>query len=90
MSDSQTPSQQLLVVHPSVKMGGDVYRKLREAGYLVVRGDPSQFKIVSAVPLLSSDMILGAAMVTIAGVEQRERAFGAEIVKRLLAAGIGS
>jgi len=47
----------LLVVEPGVKLNGDAYRKLEEAGFVIVRGDPSQFHVMNNAPDDTSEFI---------------------------------
>jgi hypothetical protein len=83
----------LLVVEPGVKLNGDAYKKLDEAGYIVVRGDPSQFHLMESIPSGHADAITDAALATMRvgfnlanGSDVRNR-FAIELLNRLASRG---
>lgn len=81
----------LLVVEHGVTLNGAAYKKLADAGYIVVRGDPSQFHVMETVPSGHADAITDAALATLrldyafsSASDVRAR-FASELLKRVQA-----
>ncbi len=82
-------TKKLLVVDHGVTLGGDAYKKLNEAGYVIVRGNPSQFHLLESIPSAQTGAILDAALATlraeysfVSAVDVRAR-FAKELMNRL-------
>lgn len=73
----------ILVVGHDVVIPRAAERKLAKAGFIVLRGDPSQFRTIDTMTLMQSDLIFDAALAMIGDAEQRHRDFGKEIAGRL-------
>ena len=60
------PLLQVLIVAPSVQLGEGAEQYFREAGFLIVRGRPRDYKVLDATPPASSNAMLRAYLRAVA------------------------
>ena len=75
----------LIVLHPDVGTK-PTKQMLRRAGYVVVVGDPEQFKVIDVLPVGAIDLITRSALEAVVGTSYAPARFGKVLAKALLAA----
>lgn len=75
----------VVILSPALKVSTRALKDFREAGYIVVRGDPDQVRMVSPVADLSGDEITIAALKTCAVNDTRHKEFGKIILDSMIA-----
>lgn len=76
--------RKLLVIEPGVKLNGDAYKKLDEAGYVVVRGDPSQFHVIDDALHAGDGLLLACALKALRTSGFAMTEFSSHVVEELL------
>ncbi len=74
----------LIVLHPDIGTK-PTKQMLRRAGYVVVVGDPEQFKVIDVLPVGAIDLITRSALKAVINSMHGPRNFGELLAKSLLA-----
>ena len=74
----------LIVLHPDVGTRA-TNQMLRRAGYVVVVGDPEQFKVIDVLPVGAIDLITRSALRAVINTNYAPARFGESLAKSLLA-----
>lgn len=78
-------AKQILIVAPSAKLSGADKKLMEDAGFVVVRGVPSDFRLLDAMTIPERGMILRSALCAIAegGWDVRQN-FGDRVIAELM------
>jgi len=85
MSNCTRAPKPLIVLHPDVGTTS-TKKMLRRAGYVVVVGDPDQFRVLDVLPVGAIDLITRSALGAVIETKYAPESFGKRLAKSLLAA----